>query len=155
MAQFFRKGISKIRFCPAVADLAAPTRVELTAGVDLSPQVSSITGFQLTNAPIAVPNLAAIFTPQITGEDTVSDSSLTFNDDDTLETIRTALAKGTSGVVVLMPYGDVESKRAEAWPAISTGVNDEWTTDNTAAKFMVGFAITETPEQNAAIPALA
>lgn len=154
--KFFRRGISKIYFLPAVADVTgviSPTRAEITAGQDLSPGVSEIAGFQLNNSPIPTPNLAEIFTSQIEGEDTTADSSLTFNDDDTDDDIRTAVAKGTSGFILLLPYGDVPTKRCEVWPVRSTGVNDEWTTGNDPARFAVGFAVTATPEQNGVIPA--
>lgn len=151
--KFFRRGISKIHFVPAVANLAAPTRIEITAGEPLSPGVSEINGFELSNSPIPTPNLEDQFTPQIDGEDTVSDSSLIFNDDDTDDDIRTAIAKGTSGFLVFMPYGDTATKRCEVWPAKSTGVNDEWNTGNNPARFAVGFAITAVPEQDAVVPA--
>lgn len=153
MAKFFRRGVSKILFLPAVANAAAPTRAEINAGTDLTPVVAAIAGFQLSNSPIPTPNLKDVFTPQITGEDTVTDSTLTFNDDDASSTVRTALAKGTAGFILLMPYGDVPTKRAETWPAKSTGFNDEWSLDNTPAKAMAGFAITAVPTQNAVIPA--
>ncbi len=152
MAKFFRRGVSKLKYAPAVAG-NSPTRAEINAGVDLSPQVSAINGFQLTNSPIAVPNLQDTFTPQINGEDTVADSSIVFNDDDTATTVRTTLAKGTAGNLLLFPYGDVVGKRVEKWPFVSTGVNDEWTTDNTPAKFTVGVAITAVPFQNGTTPA--
>lgn len=153
MARFFRRGISKIYFLPSVADLDSPTRLEITAGVNLSPFVNAINGFQLNNSPIPTPNLEDQFTSQIDGEDTVADSSLVFNDDDTDDDVRTALAKGTAGYVLLMPYGDVSGKRAEVWPAKSTGFNDEWTTDNSPARAQAGFAVTAVPEQNAVVPA--
>src|SRR5687768_17359539 len=109
MAKFFRRGVSKIRWAPAVAG-TSPTRPEITAGTDLSPDLNEINGFQLSNSPIPVQNLAEKFTPQIDGEDTVADSSLVFNDDDTTTTIRTAIAKGTAGFLIFMPYGDVPTK---------------------------------------------
>lgn len=153
MARFFRRGVSAIHFLPAVANLAAPTRAEITAGDDLTAAVAEINGFQLSNSPIPTPNLAEVFTPQIEGEDTVADSSLVFNDDDTDEVIRTALAKGTAGFLLLLPYGDTPTKRAEVWPVTSTGVNDEWSVGNDPARFAVGFAVTATPEQDAVVPA--
>lgn len=153
MARFFRRGKSKIHFLPAVADLAAPTRVEITAGDDLSPQVAEINGFELSNSPIPTPNLADQFTPQIDGEDTVADSSLIFYDDDASSTVRTLLAKGTAGFLLMLPYGDVPTKRGEVWPVKTTGVNDQWSIGNDPARFAVGFAITEVPEQDAVIPA--
>lgn len=152
MAKFFRRGVSLIRFLPAVANPAAPTAPEIAAGTVLTAAVAAISGFQLSNSPIPVPDLATVFTPQINGEDTVADSTLTLNDDDTVSTIRVALAKGTSGFILLQPYGATAAKRAEVWPVKVTGYNDEWSVDNTNAKSVVGFAITAVPTQNAVNP---
>jgi hypothetical protein len=154
MARFFRRGVSKIHFVPTVSDLAAPTRAEITAGEDLSPFIADISGFQLSNSPIPVPNLAEVFTPQIDGEDTVADSTLTFNDDTVSEVVRDLLPKGTAGFLILEPYGDVATKRAEVWPVKVTGFNDEWSLGNDPARAVCGFAITGTPQQNAVVPAL-
>lgn len=153
MARFFRRGISKIHFLPLVADLDSPTRAEISAGEDLSPFIADIAGFQLANSPIPVPNLAEVFTSQIDGEDTVTDSALTFNDDDVDDAVRTLLAKGTTGFIALLPYGDVPTKRGEVWPVKVTGFNDEWSLGNDPARAIAGFAVTSTPEQDAVIPA--
>lgn len=152
MARFFRRGVSKVRFLPAVAG-ASPTRSEINAGTDLSPSIAGIGGFTLENAPITTPDLATNFDSQIDGPDTAPTSSLTFHDDDTSTTVRTALAKGTAGYILLMPYGDVATKRCEVWPVKSTGVNDQWGLDAVSAQFMVGFAITGKPNQTGTIPA--
>ena len=162
MGRFFRRGVTKFRFCPAVAGtvvvdgetiIGSPTRAELTAGIDLSGDIADIAGWTLTNSPIATPNLADRFTPQIPGEDTAGDSSLTFYDRDDSETIRDALLKGTDGFMVVMPYGDVPTKRCAVYPVTSGGVNDEFSTGNDAARFVVGFSITGVPNQDAVIPA--
>lgn len=152
MARFYRRGVSKTKWLPAVAG-TSPTRVEITAGVDLSPSVAAINGFQFTNSPIATPDLSDSFDSQITGPDAVGDSSMDFYDDDTATTIRTALAKGTAGFMILFPYGDVVTKRLEKWPATSTGVNDAYSMDAVAAQFNTQFAITARPVQNGVTPA--
>ena len=152
MARFYRRGVSKMRWATAVAG-TSPTRAEITASIDLSVSISGINGFQFTNAPIATPDLSDNFDSQITGPDQVGDSSLDFYDDDSSTTIRTALAKGSTGFVLMFPYGDVPTKRCERWPATSTGVNDGWTLDATAAGFNAQFAITSRPTQNGVIPA--
>jgi len=152
MARFFRRGVSKVKFLPAVAG-TSPTRAEITAGTDLSPAIAGINGFSLNNSPITTPDLATNFDSQIDGPDAAGDSSLNFYDDDATTTMRTAVAKGTAGFIVLFPYGDVSGKRCEKWPVKSTGVNDEWGLDATAAQFQVGFAVTGKPEQNAVTPA--
>jgi hypothetical protein len=152
VARYFRRGKSKVRWAPAVAG-SSPTRGEITAGVDLSASLADIAGFQLNNNPITTPDLATSFDSQIDGPDSTEDSSLTFYDDDTSTTIRTTLAKGVSGYVLLFPYGDVPTKRCEVWNSKSTGVNDQWSLDATAAQFRVGFAILVVPNQAGVIPA--
>lgn len=159
MARFFRRGISLVKMLPAVAayspatSVGSPTRPEIAAGVDLSQQIADIGGWSMSGSAIPTPNLKDRFTPSIDGEDTVGDSTLTLYDLDDSVVIRAAIAKGTAGFIVLMPYGDVPTKRAEVWPVKSMGVNDEWTVDNTAARYIAGFAITNPPDQAAVIPA--
>jgi hypothetical protein len=151
--RFFRRGVSKVFFVPTVADLDSPSRPEITAGVNLSSQISDISGFSIENSPITTPDLESTFDSQIDGPDAAADSRLTFYDLSDDDDIRVALAKGENGYIVLMPYGDVATKRAEVWPVRSTGYNDQWDLGAVAATAIVGFAITDEPEQNAVIPA--
>jgi len=151
MARYFRRGVSKVKGAPAVAG-TSPTRPEITAGVDLSPSIAAINGFQFSNSPIATPDLSDNFDSQITGPDAAGDSSFDFYDDDSSSTVRTTLAKGTAGFVLLMPYGDVATKRCEVWSVTSLGVNDAWSMDATAAQFNIQFAITKRPNQAGVIP---
>lgn len=158
MARYFRRGKSKVLFTPTVAGYSAtagtgsPTRAEITAGTPLTPQVAEVTGFQFSNSPIATPDLNSTFTSTIAGEDTAADSGFTFYDDDAATTIRTALAKGTKGFILMFPYGDVATKRCEVWPVESTGVADEWSAGNDPARFAVSFGITSPPSLNGTIP---
>lgn len=152
MSRYFRRGLSKIRFLPAVASLAAPTAPEIAAGTDLTVQLAEINGFEFENSPIMTPDLNTTYTTQIGGEDTTKTSSLTFYDDDSSSTIRTALAKGTAGYLLFEPYGTASAKRAEVWPVTSTGVNDHWAVGNEAAKYTVSFAVTTAPRQTAVLP---
>lgn len=154
MAKFFRRGTSKLYFLPAVAAVATPTRAEITAGTDLSSLATGLSGWQFSNQRIDTPILSSSFTPQIDGPDEVGDSSIVFMDDDASSTIRTTLAKGTSGFIGMFPYGDVATKRMEVWPIKSAGVNDEWSMGSDPARFQVDFAITNPPTQNAVIPAV-
>ena len=151
--KFFRRGITKVKFLPAIASaLLVPTAPELTAGTDLTVDLAEVSGWQLTNSPIPVPSMADKFTSQIEGEDTVADSSLTFYDRDDAEVIRDVLAKGVVGYIVIAPYGFTAAKRLQVYYCSSTGVNDEFSVGNDAARFMVGFAIKSTPNLDATHP---
>lgn len=149
--RFFRRGKSKIYVVPLIAG-ASPTAPELSAGTDVSGSTAAISGFGLTNSPISTPDLGTLFNSQIQGEDSTEDCSITFYDDDTASTLRTLLAKGTDCSVVLMPYGKVSTKRCEIWPVTSTGFNDQWSLDATAAQAMVTFAVRNTPNQAGILP---
>jgi hypothetical protein len=152
LARFFRRGVSKFYFLPAVANLDAPTAPEIAAGKDLSPQIAAVNGFEYSNSPIDTPDFATTFTPQIGGEDKAANSSFELYDDDSSSTLRTATIKGTAGFVLLAPYGAATTKRAEIWPATVIAQSDRYTTGNEAAKFMVQFSITARPHQNGAMP---
>ncbi len=150
--RFFRRGVSAIKFAPAVAG-SSPTRAEINAGTDLTAQVADINGFQLKNNPIPTPDLSTTFDSQIDGPDGVDDSSLIMYDLTDTAAIRTALAKGTNGFLLLFPYGDVVGKRCEVWPVRSTGVNDQWSLSADPGRYAVGFAVTSRPGQSGVTPA--
>lgn len=161
MARFFRRGKEKWVFAPAVSNTAAPTRAEISAGTILTAAgdtaaagVASVAGFAVSNSPIVTPDAATTFDKSIPGIDAIEASSITFYDDDASATKRTALAKGTAGFIIRMPYGDVETKRAEVWPVRSTGVNDDADlVGSSAATFVVGFSVEAEPNKSAVVPA--
>lgn len=152
MGRFTRKGVSRMFFCATLSSQTAPSiATDLTTANEITAAVSEISGFQFSNSPINTPDLSTTFVSQIPGEDTAEDSAITYYDDDTTTTLRTAQAKGNAGFIVLCPYGRTSAKRAETWPVKSTGFNDEWTTDNEAARARVQFAVTSVPNQSATI----
>lgn len=162
MARFFRRGVSQIRFAatiagsgPTVTPIGTISAGDWSGATNLTGIIGDLNGFQFKNAPIDVPDLASSFVIQILGPDTVEDSSLTFYDDTTgtaSPDYRTVLAKGVSGFILLAPYGATTGRRVEAWPAISTGVNDEWSLGNDPARTVVGFAVLNPPAQNKVVP---
>lgn len=139
------------RFLPSVASKAAPTTAEVTAGTDILVQLAEITGFIFANTPIMVPDMTTTFTKQIGGEDTAEASSITFYEDDTTNAIRTALAKGTTGFVLLYPYTATPASTAkcEVWPVRVTSSARQWSTGNDPARYVVSFAITDVPNTDA------
>lgn len=153
MARYIRRGKSALKFAPAVATLTAPTRAEITAGTVLTASLAEIGGFTFANETVPTPDLSTTFDTKIPGVDTAEDPSLTFYDDDASSTIRTALAKGTTGFILRFPHGDVATKRVEVWPVTVTMVSDEYTVGNDPARFTVGFAVTGVPAQNGVTPA--
>lgn len=152
MSKFFRPGVSKVMVLPAIAG-TSPTRAEINAGTDISSHVAGLPGFSLNNERKETPHFGQAFVPTIDGPDKAGDPRIQCWDDDTVTTVRTLLAKGTTTFILLMPYGDVPTKRCEKWQIKSTGVNDdEWSTSD-PARFTVSVAILSSPVQSGVIPA--
>ena len=145
MTEYYRRGTSEVHFLPAISTVTAPTAAERGAGTDLSASVSEMSGWEFDNAPIATPKLSTTFTTTITGPDEAGNPQIEFYDDDSSTTIRDALAKGTTGFIVLSAIGATTSSRCQVFPVKTVGVNDDWTLAAEAAKFTVGFAVTSEP----------
>lgn len=159
MGRFMRKGTNQWYFVPTIADAGlVPTTTEITAGTRLDTEMAEVNGFMFQNNPIQTPDMSSTFTKQIGGEDSADDSSIVFYEDDTTNTIRTALAKGTDGFVVIFKAGIAGAApaigdEADVWPATVTSNSPQFTADNEAAKYQVAFSITEEPVFDVALTA--
>ena len=152
MARFMRKGVTKVYFVPTISSVTAATVAEVTAGTELGTELADVSGFAFTNNPISTPDMDNQFVSQITGEDTADQSSLTFYEDDTTNTIKTALAKGTAGYVLFYYAGLAGSSVAasdtyEAFPVTVSSAPRLYSAGNEAAQFRVDFAITAVPQE--------
>lgn len=156
--RYSRKGKAAIKFAATLTDSTFPyaaTRAEITGATDILAQLAEIGGMQYTNQPIDTPDMATSFDTQIPGADTTDPPTFTFYDtDEEAPAIRTALAKGATGYLLVFPQGDIEDRRMEIWPVVSTGVNDEWQAGNEPARFVATTVVTAPPTQNAVVPAL-
>ena len=155
MPRFSRKGVTKILFLETIADANyLPTRAELTAATKLTKQIAEVEGFALENQEIETPDLESTFTSKIPGDDQAADSSLTFYEDDTSNTLELALAKGTTGFIVILRKGDVPTSASmDIYPVRVASKSAQITVDNEAAKWTARFSITDTPVLDAAVPA--
>lgn len=155
MARFSRKGVTKILFADTIASASyIPTRAEITGATSLTKAISSVDGFQLENQEIETPDLESTFTAKIPGDDTAADSSITFYEDDTTSTLEEALAKGTTGFIIILRKGDVPaSKSMDVYPVRVASKSSAITVENEPARWTARFSITDTPALDAAVPA--
>ena len=156
MPRFARPGTATLHFVPAVASLAAPTRVEITAGDELIADFREATGFTSEQERIAMPDYVSNFTPSLAGRQAAGNPTIVFYDLDQAgaNAIRAALAEGTEGFLIRMPYGDVAGRRCEVWPVTVGAQNDDdWAADNESAKWTVALSVTSAPEKDAVVPA--
>jgi hypothetical protein len=148
MARFMRKGTTRLYMVPTIASAALiPTAAEVNAGTRLDTQVAELSGFTFANNPISTPDMSTSFVSQVPGEDATEDSSMTFYEDKVSNPIRTALAKGTNGYVVIFPAGiagatPAAGDKCDVWPVTVASNARQYTADNEAAKYMVKLAAT-------------
>ncbi|WP_162890199.1 hypothetical protein [Streptomyces olivoreticuli] len=146
--------MTRVLWLAKVADAShVPTRAELTAGTDLTDAVAAIDGWSLSNKAIETPTLGSTFETKIPGADEADDSSLTFYEDETADTIEGLFTKDATGFVVMLRKGDIPGSRSmDVFPVRVGSRSAQYSVDNEAAKFVVSFSITEKPVQDAAIP---
>ncbi|MEU6016968.1 hypothetical protein ABZ826_23835 [Streptomyces sp. NPDC047515] len=155
MARFTRKGVTRILFAETIAAADyTPTLVEVTGATDYTKQIAAVDGFSIENQEIETPDMDSTFVSKIPGDDSAADSSLTFWEDDTTDTIETDLAKGTTGFVIICRKGKAaSSKGMDVYPVRVASNSSTVTADNEGAKLMVKFSITDRPLINATVPA--
>lgn len=162
MSKYIVSGKAKVVFAPAVANIAAPTTGEMSAGTILNNPggtviagLISMTGFTSEQGFITTADLQTDTDSKFPGRRTIGDASMMFYDDDASSTIRTALAEGTAGYICRFPYGQSAGKRCEVFPVTIGALNDADydATANEVQKFSVAVAITAKPNKNSVSPA--
>lgn len=159
MPKFNRRGNTGVYYVPTIANPAAPTVAEITAGTPLHGSLAALTGFTSEQGTIPVPVLSDTWDGTIPGAETAAASSLTFyagdEDADDGEAIRAALVEGDNGFVVWVKRTKVpvSGEPVDVFPAQVMASNDEYSVDNAAARFVVGFAIPDPPVKNVAVAA--
>ena len=151
--RYFARGRTKIYACPTVANINAPTRIEMTAGTDLSPEVAAIAGWLVTSAQIDTPDLGTVFTSTIPGSTSIGDSSVDMYADDTGVDVRGVLTRGSTWVILILYGGDNTGAKMDVFRTRIRSVGKPVSVGDDAGIVQVSFSITATPAENIAVPA--
>jgi len=149
--RYFRRGVTKVYFVPTIANKASPTRSELDAGTDLSPEIADSDGWQVTGDTVDTPDLGTTFVGKIPSTTSADDSSLTMYADSGSQDVRTLLPRGTTGFIVWMDEGDEAGLLMDVFPVRVTSAPKQRSLDD-AAQIMISFAVIREPAENVAIP---
>lgn len=144
MAKFMRKGITKVFFATAVADVQeGPTAAEIAAAETLhDKRMASIEGFTFEAQTVETPEFGSRQTPKIAGEDQTADSSIGFYEDDETNPLRTVLAKDETGFIILAPAGKIEvGDEVDVFPVRVASNPRAYSSGNEAAMWTANFAI--------------
>lgn len=156
---FFRRGTTKVWFCPTVASTSlVPTVAEITAGTKLV-NIADMSGFSFSNNPITTPDMDSVFDSQIPGVDAAEDSVLTFYEPKTgTDALFATLAKGVTGYIVIFYRGIAGANPAiadkcEVWPIVSSGPRRMYGMDASAARWSVTLSPAAPPNVNVTLAA--
>ena len=153
VSRYIPEGTWHFNFLPAIATLASPTRAEINAGTDLSPQVAGYGTWAVIGAAVATPDLASSFVPSIPGLLSADGTTLSMYADPSGSDVRTLLPRNTVGFMLVLPGGDVPGRKMNAFaikvlqaaPSSSLGGNP--------AVIELVFTPTSAPVENITIPA--
>ena len=152
--RFFQPGIVKVYWLPDVADTAAVTRAEITAGTDLTPELDDWAGWSYSTTFIETKDAANRIRPKLAGPVSLDDSSMTFNGSQDGTDVRTVLTRGDVGYVLICDGGDVATQPAELFPVEVGSVVAVRSLDSAPFKVRVDFGVTNVP-QEVVLPATA
>jgi hypothetical protein len=150
--RYARFGVTKVYYCPTIANPAAPTRGELNAGTDLSGDVAEISGFQVESAFIDVPDLGSAYTSKVIGRTNSDASSVTMYASSNSIDVSALLPRGTTGFLVWLDGGDVAGRKMDVYKITVGSVPKDRSLEE-AGRLIVNVAITTTPSENVTIPA--
>jgi hypothetical protein len=152
--RYFRPGTTKVYWVRTIATYTTPTRAELNAGTDLSPEIAEITGFSVVSESVDTPDLLNRFVSKVPGRITAEDSSINFYASSTgFNDARSVLPRDTTGFVVFMDGGDVTTTgRMDVWPATVASMGKLRGLED-PAMVQATFTPTRIPAEDLVIPA--
>jgi len=153
--RFTDQSNTKIYYIPTIAATnLTPTRTEMNAGTDLSPQINDIKGWTVTSNLIETPDLGTSFVSKIAGSTVSADSALTFYTSKNGTDVRSVLPRGTTGYIAMLDGGDTPGNKMEVYPVTVTSNGVIRTAQGKdASKVQIDFAITAVPGQQLTVPA--
>lgn len=151
-ARYIPEGVTHFNWLPACANYLSPTRAEINAGTDLSPEIASTGNWGIISGTIDTPDLATLFTAQIGGKVTIDGPTIDMYADSTSTDVRTLLPRGTTGFILKLPEGDVAGRKCDVFP-VKVVAQAKPTNLTNPSLIQLQFACTKIPAENVVVPA--
>ena len=125
--------IRKFYAVTSIAVFTAPTRGELDAGTDMTPQVTEAPGWSISGSTVDSQSFVGAAL-KLQGPKSVDDSSLTCRNSKTSTDARTILTQDLAINIVVFPEGDVTGRKMNVFQTVvnalplSPGIADPATT---------------------------
>lgn len=154
ITKFTARGASKTYWLTACADITAPTRSELNAGTDLTPQIADESGWSVSSSQIDTPDKDTRYTSTIPGVISAEASSCTMYADKEGVDATVLMPRDEAGFYVILDGGDIPGNKMRVFPVIVSSVSHQASVDGSAADTnMFSYAITDEPAEAVTVPA--
>lgn len=154
ITKYTARGSSKSYWLTACADITAPTRIELNAGTDLTPQIADESGWSVSSAQIETPDKDTRYTSTIPGVISAEDSSCTMYADKEGTDATVLMPRDETGFYVILDGGDIPGNKMRVFPVTVSSVSHQASVDGSSADTnMFSFAITDEPAEGVTVPA--
>lgn len=149
--RFIPEGTTMFYYVATLAAYTSPTRAELNAGTNLTPEIAAAGDWAITSNAVNAPDLVSLFTPQIPGDITMGTTTIDMYSDVAGADVRALLPRNTSGYIVKFPGGDITGRKMTVFP-VKVGSIPEATALNTPVTISITFYVTKIPAENIAVP---
>lgn len=160
MADIIVDGKVKVALVDSIASIAAPTEAEMTAGTDITDQLTSdgLSGFQPDTAEVDTTSMLSTFDTKSPGRSAFSGTMLRFKKQDT-DTIYTTYVKDTATHVVIRRDGTAASTAfaasdaVEVYPVVCGEVQNMDPEPNSVQRFELPVMVSTQPNLRAVVAA--
>jgi hypothetical protein len=149
MADITADGKTRVYWVTSIASQNAPTTTELNAGIDLTGTLTAdgLSGFQPATADVDSSSLASIFTANVNGRTSFSNTQLTLKKQSGTDTIFTTLVRDAAGFLVIrrsvvQSTAWASAQACEVYPALCETVARMDPAPNTMERYVIGIKIT-------------
>lgn len=153
ITKYTARGTSKTYWLPACADITAPTRSELNAGTDLTPQVADESGWSVSSAQIDTPDKESRYTSTIPGVISAEASTITMYADKEGADATVLMPRDETGFIAMMDGGDIAGNKCRVFPVTVSSVSHQASVGGGEADTnLFSYAITDEPAENVTVP---
>lgn len=154
MARIIANGEVRVYWATTIANTAAPTVAEITAGTDVTPFLSSL-DTPLDGDAVDSSDLSSAFNKTVAGKFGGNVNGVMYRDD-TTDTAYDLFPRNTTGYLVVRRFGGSETAIAAAdevdvWNLRVITRSDNTLDDNSVMMFTVNFAALDEPDIDVAV----
>ena len=149
--RYYPAGIRKTYWAATIGNYQAPTRAELNAGVDLTAEISAMSGWSITSNMVDTPDMGSRFVGQVPGALVGQKNDITFYQSQNSQDVRSLLSNNMAGFITVLWEGDIVGQLMDVFPVLIASVAPDATV-NKAGEIMIDFALTRVPAIGTVIP---